>query len=198
MFSPPQTDDKVQFRFRSLPTGTNFFFKLMKNDPSLKLDDFTLYIYDRYGKKVAGLERGQSGYFIYKRFAFENSNSLSHVAEDSLDIDLALVTKYDRVTVYFDSNQSSVKSDDLGDLNKIYATLKANPNLRMEINAYADARASDDYNLVLSQKRGEWIVEYMVKKGIPKSQFVVNAYGETQVVDAANDALNRRAEIRLY
>ena len=198
LLATTQTDDKGQFRFRSLPTGTNVLFKLDENDPDLKLDDFTLYIYDRYGKKVAGLERGQSGYFIYKPLGFEHNNSLTTVDEDSLDIDLALVTNYALVTVYFDSNQSSVKSGDLDDLNKIYATLKANPNLRMEINAYADARASDDYNLVLSQKRGEWIVDYMVKKGIPKTQFVVNAYGETKLVDEANDALNRRAEIRLY
>jgi outer membrane protein OmpA-like peptidoglycan-associated protein len=198
LLATTQTDDKGQFRFRSLPTGTNILFKLDENDPNLRLDDFTLYIYDRYGKKVAGLERGQSGYFIYKPLGFEQNNSLTQVNEDSLDIDLALVTNYDVVTVYFDSNQSSVKSDDFSDLNKIYITLKANPNLKMEINAYADARASDDYNLVLSQKRGEWIVEYMVKKGIPRSQFIVNAYGETQLVDEANDALNRRAEIRLY
>jgi len=198
LLSTTQTDEKGQFRFRSLPVGTNVLFKIDEKDPNLKLDDFTLYIYDRYGKKVAGLERGQGGFFIYKPLGFENNNSLTQVKEDTLNIDLALITNYDLVIVYFDSNQSSVKSDDLKDLNRIYAILKANPKLRMEINAYADARASDDYNLVLSKNRGEWIVEYMVKKGIPKTQFIVNAYGEAKIVDAANDAVNRRAEIRLY
>jgi len=198
LLATTQTDNKGEFRFRSLPAGTNVLFKIDEGDPNIKLDDFTLYIYDRYGKKVAGLERGQGGYFIYKPLGFENGNSLSHVAEDSLDIDLALITNYDLMTVYFGSNQASVNSEDLAELNRIYAILKANPKLKMEINAYADARASDDYNLVLSKKRGDWIVDYMVQKGIPKSQFIVNAYGEAKIVDVTNDAVNRRAEIRLY
>ncbi|MBL7900279.1 MAG: OmpA family protein [Crocinitomicaceae bacterium] len=197
MLSSTQTDSKGQFRFRSLPLHTNILFKIDENDPNLKLDDFTLYIYDRYGKKVAGLSRGQNGFFIYKPLGFQ-STSLAQIEEDSLNMDLALATNYDIVKVYFDSNQSSVKSSDLDELNKLYTLLKANPALRMEINAYADARASDDYNLVLSQKRGDWIVAYMIKKGIPESRLIVNAYGETKLVDTTNDAVNRRAEIRVY
>lgn len=197
LLAETQTDQKGEFRFRSLPVETNILFKIDERDPDLKLDDFTLYIYDRYGKKVAGLSRGQNGYFIYKPLGFQQS-TLTQIDEDSLDIDLALTTNYDIVNVYFDSNKANVKSDDLDELNKLYNLLKANPNLRMEINAYADARASDDYNLILSQKRGDWIVDYMVKKGIPASRFIVNAYGETKLVDEANDAVNRRAEIRLY
>lgn len=192
-----QTDAKGEFRFRSLPTGTNILFKIDEEDPNLQLDDFTLYIYDRYGKKVAGLERGQGGFFIYKPLGFTD-NSLATISEDSLDIDLALTTNYTIVRVYFDSNQSNVKPENLDELNKLYKLLLANPNLRMEINAYADARASDDYNLILSEKRGEWIVEYMVKKGIPRDRFIVNAYGETKLIDESNDAVNRRAEIRVY
>ena len=103
-------------------------------------------------------------------------------------MDLALTTKYEVVKVYFDSNKSNVKSDDVNELDKLYKLLKENPNLRMEINAYADARASDDYNLILSQKRGEWIVAYMVKKGIPASRIIVNAYGETKLIDAAKNS----------
>lgn len=198
LLATTQTDEKGEFRFRSLPTGTNILFKIDENDPNLKLDDFTLYIYDRYGKKVAGLSRGQNGYFIYKPLGFAGNNTLSQIEEDSLNMDLALTTDYEIVHVYFDSNASNVKADDLDELNALYKLLVANPNLRMEINAYADARASDDYNLILSKKRGEWIVDYMVKKGIPRSRFIVNAYGETKLVDASNDAVNRRAEIRLY
>jgi outer membrane protein OmpA-like peptidoglycan-associated protein len=192
-----QTDGKGEFRFRSLPTGTNILFKIDEEDPNLQLDDFTLYIYDRYGKKVAGLERGQGGFFIYKPLGFKD-NSLSTMEEDSLDMDLALTTNYSIVQVYFDSNQSTVKQDNFDELNTLYKLLLANPNLRMEINAYADARASDDYNLILSKKRGDWIVEYMVKKGIPADRFIVNAYGETKLIDESNDAVNRRAEIRVY
>ena len=74
----------------------------------------------------------------------------------------------------------------------------ANPEIRVEINAYADSKATDEYNLILSGKRGKWIVDYFTKKGIDKSRFVVNSYGESRLADKNNDALNRRAEIHLY
>ena len=81
---------------------------------------------------------------------------------------------------------------------KLYAILKADPTIKIEVNAYADAKSSDEYNLILSANRGDWVVEYFTKKGLPKSRFIVNAYGESQLVDENNDALNRRAEIRIY
>ena len=100
--------------------------------------------------------------------------------------------------VYFDSNQSQVKSSDKKIIDNLYKVLQENPEIKIEINAYADARSSDEYNLILSQKRGDWIADYLSGKGISKERFIVNAYGESRLVDEENDALNRRAEIHLY
>lgn len=192
------TDEEGKFRFRSLPVGDNLLFKMKENQENFDLDDFTLYIFDRNGKKIAQLRRGQNDYFIFKPLGFDTENNLTQVQEDSLGINISIRTNYDLVVVYFDSNKSNVKSRDLGKLKKLYDLLKSNPALKVEVNAYADARSSDEYNLILSEKRGDWVVEYLVSKGLPKDRFIVNAYGETQLVDENNDALNRRAEIRIY
>lgn len=192
------TDNQGRFRFRNLPVEDNFLFKMDELDDNLVLDDFTLYIFDRNGKKIAQLHRGQNDFFIFKPLGFETTHNLNQIKEDSLDINISIRTDYDIVVVYFDSNQSNVKSQDLNKLNKMYSLLKSKPELKVEVNAYADARSSDEYNLILSGKRGDWVVDYMVKKGISKKRFIVNAYGETQLVDETNDALNRRAEIRIY
>ncbi|MEO9533254.1 MAG: OmpA family protein [Crocinitomicaceae bacterium] len=189
------TDDKGKFRFRNLPVDDNLLFKVNEKDENLELDDFTLYIFDRNGKKIAQLKRGQNDYFIFKPLGFENTD-LTQIKEDSLDI--TIQTSHDIVTVYFDSNKSNAKSADLKFLWKLYTELKDNPSLKVEINAYADARNSDEYNLILSGKRGDWVVDYFVKKGISKNRFIVNAYGEAGLISLDNDALNRRAEIRVY
>lgn len=192
------TDKHGKFRFRSLPVGDNLLFKVAEEEQGLDLDEFTLYIYDRNGKKIAQLKRGQNDYFIYKPLGFDTEHNLTQVEEDSLDINISIKSNYDVVTVYFDSNKSNVKSNDLSKLKEIYTILKNNPQLKLEVNAYADARNTEEYNLILSGKRGDWIVDYFVKKGISKSRFIVNAYGESRLVDENNDALNRRAEIRIY
>jgi outer membrane protein OmpA-like peptidoglycan-associated protein len=198
MLDETYTDKHGHFRFRNLPVEDNFLFKVDELSDNFILDDFTLYIFDRNGKKIAQLHKGQNNFFIFKPLGFESTNNLTQVKEDSLDFNLSIKTDYDIVVVYFDSNKSNVKSRDLGKLSKMYLMLKSNPQLKVEVNAYADARNSDEYNLILSGKRGDWVVNYFVKKGLPKNRFIVNAYGETQLVDETNDALNRRAEIRIY
>ena len=59
------TDATGAFRFRNLPAEKNLLFKLEGVDQALILDDFTLYINDRYVQKVAGLKRGQNGFFQF-------------------------------------------------------------------------------------------------------------------------------------
>lgn len=192
------TGDDGVFRFRNLPAEKSLLFKLEENGDQFILDDFTLYIFDRYGQKIAGLKRGQEGFFTYRPLGYDLDNGLSKIEEDNLDFILDGQKKRDRILVYFDSNQSQVKNSDLKIVNNIYQVLKNNPDARVEINAYADAKSSDEYNLLLSQKRGQWIVDYLTKKGISSKRFIVNAYGESRLVDEENDALNRRAEIHLY
>lgn len=192
------TDKDGVFRFKNLPVEKSLLFKLEENGDSFILDDFTLYIYDRDGQKIAGLKRGQDGFFTYRPLGYEVDNELSQIEEDNLEFILAGQSNKDRILVYFDSNQSQVKSNDINVLKNISQVLKDNNQARVEINAYADAKSSDDYNLILSKKRGDWIVNYLVKRGISIDRIIVNAYGESRLVDQQNDALNRRAEIHLY
>lgn len=190
------TDKGGNFRFRNLPIQSNLLFKVKETDETLALDEFTLFIFDRDGKKIAQLRRGQNDYFNYKPLGFESQNDLTTVDNPSLEF--SLNTNKDVVVLYFDSNQSSVKNSDMGKLKDLLKKLKSNKGLSVEVNAYADARNSVEYNLNLSSKRGDWIVRYLVRNGINKDRFIVNAYGESGLVSQDNDALNRRAEIIVY
>lgn len=192
------TDEDGTFRFNNLPVERSLLFSLEENGENFILDDFTLYIYDRTGKKIAVLKRGEEGYFTFRPLGYEKNNELSQIEEDNLSFILGGDLARKLILVYFDSNESKVKSSDLKIVNNLATVLKDNAKIRVEINAYADAKSSDEYNLVLSQKRGEWIVAYLKNKGISPKRFIVNAYGESQLVDENNDALNRRAEIHLY
>lgn len=207
LITTEQTNEKGQFRFRNLPLKNNFLFKIEEDGMPLNMDDFSLYIEDRYGKKVAELQRGENGYFIFKPLGFTAENTLALLEEDSLSIDFTphvLNETFKIEKVYFDSNKEKVKWASLKQIDAIYDKMKANPNLKLEVNAYADSRSSDEYNLTLSGKRGQWIVDYLIKKGIDKSRFIVNAYGEGQLAVNCKDctdedhAKNRRAELRLY
>ena len=183
LVSTEQTNQKGQFRFRNLPLDNNFLFKIEENGVPLNMEDFTLYIEDRYGKKFAELQRGENGYFIFRPLGLTVDNSLTLLDEDEMSIDFSspVLNKQLKIEkVYFDSNKEKTKWINLRDLDAIYKKMKAKSELKLEINAYADSRSSDEYNLTLSSKRGQWIVNYLTQKGLDKSRFIVNAYGEGQ------------------
>ena len=198
LIASESTDEEGNFRFRSLPVEKSLLFKLEDGDNNFILDDFTLFIFDRDGNKVAVLKRGEEGFFTFRPLGYDLNNQLSELEEDNLDFILGGYKDRQLIVVYFDSNQEQVKSGDLKIINNLYKVLTDNPKAKVEVNAYADSKSSDEYNLILSEKRANWIVEYLLNKGISSNRFTINAYGESRIIDENNDALNRRAEIHIY
>ena len=89
----------------------------------------------------------------------------------------------------------------------IYLLLIENPSLIIEIGSHTDNKGSDDYNLSLSQRRAESVINYLQKKGIDKKRIQAKGYGETKPVAAnmntdgtdnpAGRAKNRRTSFRV-
>src|SRR5580692_5198441 len=101
--------------------------------------------------------------------------------------------------VHFDFNKSKIRPGDAAVLDEAASTLKANPNVTVNVNGYCDAIGSEEYNLRLSDRRADAVVNYLVKAGIPASQLIPHGYGKTNFV-ATNDtpegrAQNRRVEL---
>ena len=72
----------------------------------------------------------------------------------------------------------------------------------MEICGHTDSKGSHQYNIDLSYRRANSVVEYAVSKGIPQKRFSIMAYGKTKPI-AENKtekgrAINRRVEFRSF
>jgi outer membrane protein OmpA-like peptidoglycan-associated protein len=202
-----QSNKEGQFRFRNLPLNDNFLFKIEENGMPLSMDDFVLFLEDRYGKKVAELTRGEDGYFIFKPLGFDVENTLTQIDENNLNIEIDIPKpKTDKSTkkVYYETNRSGVSSKYFSIMNKLLSEMKNNPELKLQVNAYADSKGTDDHNLDLSKRRALWIKNYFINRGIDGSRIVINGYGETNAVvnctDCSSDDLakNRRSELTLY
>jgi outer membrane protein OmpA-like peptidoglycan-associated protein len=77
--------------------------------------------------------------------------------------------------------------------------LKANPELKLEVQGHTDNQGNDDYNLKLSQKRAETVAAYLQLFGIDSGRLTPKGFGETKPV-ATNDTedgrtRNRRVEL---
>lgn len=108
--------------------------------------------------------------------------------------------------IYYDLNKADIRDDASSDLRKLLLFLYDNPDLKVELASHTDARGSDAYNLQLSQKRAQAVVDYLVENGIARNRMIAKGYGETQLVNhcangincsEAEHQMNRRTEIKV-
>jgi outer membrane protein OmpA-like peptidoglycan-associated protein len=64
-------------------------------------------------------------------------------------------------------------------LEMVKSILIGYPELKIEVAGYTDSRGSSEYNIKLSDKRAQAVIDYMVSSAIPASRFVKKAFGES-------------------
>jgi OOP family OmpA-OmpF porin len=86
-------------------------------------------------------------------------------------------------------------------LNELAETMKRNTDKRWRVEGHTDAVGSESYNMDLSGRRAQAVVNYLVSRGVNKNQLDVIPLGESQpVADNSTQegrAMNRRVEIEI-
>ncbi|MGL4596029.1 MAG: OmpA family protein, partial [Bacteroidia bacterium] len=89
--------------------------------------------------------------------------------------------------VLYDLNKANLRPESQDSLNFLYQTLIDNPTIIVEIGSHTDSRASNAYNVKLSQARAQACVDYLTKvKGIPAARMVAKGYGEERPLRMAD------------
>jgi peptidoglycan-associated lipoprotein len=72
-------------------------------------------------------------------------------------------------------------------LQQLVKLLNDNPNITIELAAHTDYVGDDESNRILSEKRAESVVNYLIKSGIEQERLTPVGYGESKpvIVDAA-------------
>ncbi|MEW6765419.1 MAG: peptidoglycan-associated lipoprotein Pal [Pseudomonadota bacterium] len=101
--------------------------------------------------------------------------------------------------VYFDYDSFTVGEKYRVMLREHASFLAANPQRMVAIEAHADERGSAEYNVALSEKRGNAVRDLLVLQGAGANQISVVAYGEEKpACDQHNESCysqNRRGEL---
>ena len=89
--------------------------------------------------------------------------------------------------ILYDFGKWDLRPESMVSLDKLVETLIDNPNVTIEIMSHTDTRNTEEYNLILSQKRAQSVVDYLVSKGIELDRLTAKGYGKSspKVVDAA-------------
>ena len=97
--------------------------------------------------------------------------------------------------IYFGFDKSKIRPGDVAVLDEDVAKCRSKPNVTVNVNGYCDATGSADYNLKLSQRRADAVLDYLSNQGIRESRLIPHGYGKTNFV-ATNATKEGRAENR--
>ncbi|HUP92987.1 MAG TPA: OmpA family protein [Solimonas sp.] len=103
------------------------------------------------------------------------------------------------VNFEFDSDRLTEEAKVI--LNDVAVTLKAEPNVKVEVRGHTDFIGTDEYNQGLSERRAASAKRYLVEQGVEDARMSTIGFGESQPVDPAQTdearARNRRVELKV-
>jgi len=101
--------------------------------------------------------------------------------------------------VLFDVDKATLKAGATQGLSRLAAFLKEYPDRQVLVEGHTDSTGTDQYNLGLSQRRAESVVQFLALNGIAPERALATGYGKAYPVagneTAAGRQRNRRVEI---
>lgn len=145
------TDDKGKYSFNKNQISPNTTFEILV----LKKD----YFNEKGKETTVGLEKSKT---LVRNFVLKPIPKKPVVLPDILyDLD-----KYDLKPQFQDSLQGLI------------STLDANENIVIELASFTDSRGSDERNDILSQRRAQSVVDYLITRGIDPDRLTAKGYGK--------------------
>ena len=157
----------------SLPSGFNYGISVQADDFLFHSENFDLPIGDDFN-------------IVNKDILLKNIKIGSNIALNN---------------VFFKTEKWNLTPESFHELDKLVILLEDVPNLEIEISGHTDNTGSKVFNELLSQRRADAVVKYLVDKGIERNRLTARGYGSSKPV-ANNDnsegrSLNRRTEFEI-
>jgi outer membrane protein OmpA-like peptidoglycan-associated protein len=84
--------------------------------------------------------------------------------------------------IYYEFAKYDIRPDAAAELDKLVQLLNDNPEIKIELSSHTDSVDTHEFNLVLSQRRAESAVNYMIRKGIAPDRMIAKGYGESRPI----------------
>lgn len=89
--------------------------------------------------------------------------------------------------IEYDLGSADLREMAMKDLDKLVGVLETNPDLRIQLRSHTDFRSGDDFNLVLSQKRADACVSYLIEQGVDATRLEAVGMGESEPLTLQDD-----------
>jgi peptidoglycan-associated lipoprotein len=85
-------------------------------------------------------------------------------------------------SVYFDLDQSAIKSGERSKLADAVKYLKDNPTKKLLLEGHCDWRGTDEYNLSLGDRRAQSVKNYLIKAGVDAGSLETLSKGSLEAI----------------
>ena len=129
-------------------------------------------------------------------------DSLYALQQAHINDSIRLAYDKNKYIVFYDFNKSTLLKSETKVLDKLLVDLQKNTNKYIIIGAFTDCIGSYKYNYALSVKRAQYVLKYLINKGLSKDRIVSDGYSKQyQISPCAVNEPNkqsrdsRRAEV---
>ncbi len=150
-----------------------------------------------------GINISKPGYLFYsENFMFEGQHTAMEPFIKRIALSLAKVgEKITLSNVFYEIDSWELRKESMTELNNLANLLTENKSIIVEIGGFTDSTGTDEYNLILSEKRALSVVNYLINQGISSERLKHKGYGNSSPIgdNATSEGrrLNRRTEARV-
>lgn len=122
---------------------------------------------------------GAKGYLNAKQEF--TSDTAEEDAEYGVDFILASITKPVVIeNIFYDFDKATLRPESKAALDEMAQMLRDNPNVTIEMASHTDRWGADEYNLDLSHRRAQSVIDYLIEAGISAERLQPQGYGESR------------------
>ncbi len=166
------------------------------------------YLFSLPSGKNYGIAFKAEGFLFHsENFDIPESTEYQEIIKDirlqRIEVGSRIILK----NIFFDFDKSTLRPESIKELTRVINLLNQYPTIKVEISGHTDSKGTEEYNVSLSQRRAQSVVNYLIDQGIAPERFVAKGYGETKPI-APNTTpdgedfpkgrqLNRRVEFKI-
>lgn len=173
-----------------------------------------MYFFNLSLNKEYKISASKQGYFSGKELfrEFTGVNTFNKVYSDTMRVDLYLKKMimnvgYRLQNIYYDFDKATLRPESKNTLDSLMILLEEHPTIKIELGSHTDYMGTNEYNIDLSQRRAQSVVNYLIEHEVPQERLAAKGYGE-EVPIAPNEnpdgtdnsegrQFNRRTEFKI-
>ena len=99
--------------------------------------------------------------------------------------------------IYFDYDKAEIRAEYNDFLIKMARIVDGHTDLRIKVTGHTDADGSDAYNLELSQRRAQVLIDFFMSKGLSRDRIEIDFKGEKSPADSNSTPEGRQNNRRV-